>query len=152
MQKVAAPLIGANDDVEAIEGKRNYCIRGQQQQKILLATFALSKWRDTNHLCMSLKELFNGEQRFLLSTIVIVLIQNSQVIFQTLCFFFFNKSPKMNFSVFNHGSSTKINNKAETMAEYPRTAKKNMTAKVTLIDKTDGYIPMTSDSILMWTR
>ena len=24
MQKVAAPLIGANDDVEAIEGKRNY--------------------------------------------------------------------------------------------------------------------------------
>ena len=80
MQKVAAPLIGANDDVEAIEGKRNYCNRGQQQ-KILLATFALSKWRDTNHLCMSLKELFNGEQRFLLSTIVIVLIQNTQVMY-----------------------------------------------------------------------
>ena len=76
----------------------------------------------------------------------------SSDVFQTLCFFLFNKSPKMNFSVFNHGSSTKINNKAETMAEYPRTAKKNMTAKVTLIDKTDGYIPMTSDSILMWTR
>ena len=108
MQKVAAPLIGANDDVEAIEGKRNYYRaskqvferlnsivntlalprnnknnfisiqnlfehpvqeRGQQQQKIL-ATFALSKCRDTNHLCMSLKELFNGKQRFL-STIVI---------------------------------------------------------------------------------
>ena len=58
----------------------------------------------------------------------------------------------MNFSVFNHGSSTKMNKKAETKAEYPRTARKNMTAKVTLIEITDGYIPMTRVSILMWTR